>query len=109
VRQNEEGQTVSETFLSWLTSFFYFASFMAVTGSLFRHLEGLAYSYYQRTRTGDIMARATNDLNAVRMLLLGNAPSQLELVRTVAGAFGWVAGILIVFIPLAVYLYRRTS
>lgn len=36
---------------------------------LFRHLEGLSHSYYQRTRTGDIMARATNDLNAVRMLL----------------------------------------
>lgn len=36
---------------------------------LFRHLESLNYSFYQRTRTGDIMARATNDLNAVRMLL----------------------------------------
>src|SRR6266853_136477 len=36
---------------------------------LFRHLESLSYSFYQRTRTGDIMARATNDLNAVRMLL----------------------------------------
>src|SRR5215469_3177559 len=36
---------------------------------LFAHLEGLSYSFYQRTRTGDIMARATNDLNAVRMLL----------------------------------------
>ena len=36
---------------------------------LFQHLETLSYSYYQRTRTGDIMARATNDLNAVRMLL----------------------------------------
>jgi ATP-binding cassette, subfamily B, multidrug efflux pump len=36
---------------------------------LFRHLEGLSTSFYQRTRTGDIMARATNDLNAVRMLL----------------------------------------
>ena len=36
---------------------------------LFRHLEGLSYSYYQKNRTGDIMARATNDLNAVRMLL----------------------------------------
>lgn len=36
---------------------------------LFRHLEQLSYSFYQRTRTGDIMARATNDLNAVRMLL----------------------------------------
>src|SRR5438105_2274912 len=36
---------------------------------LFQHLERLSYSFYQRTRTGDIMARATNDLNAVRMLL----------------------------------------
>jgi len=36
---------------------------------LFAHLETLPYPYYQRMRTGDIMARATNDLNAVRMLL----------------------------------------
>jgi ATP-binding cassette subfamily B multidrug efflux pump len=36
---------------------------------LFKKLETLSYSYYQRMRTGDIMARATNDLNAVRMLL----------------------------------------
>jgi ATP-binding cassette subfamily B protein len=36
---------------------------------LFRHLERLSHSFYQRTRTGDIMAKATNDLNAVRMLL----------------------------------------
>jgi ATP-binding cassette, subfamily B, multidrug efflux pump len=37
--------------------------------ALFERLESLSYSYYQRHRTGDIMARATNDLNAVRMLL----------------------------------------
>jgi ATP-binding cassette, subfamily B, multidrug efflux pump len=36
---------------------------------LFEHLESLSYSFYQRTRTGDVMARATNDLNAVRTLL----------------------------------------
>ena len=36
---------------------------------LFRHLVGLAPDYYGRVRTGDIMARATNDLNAVRMML----------------------------------------
>jgi ATP-binding cassette subfamily B multidrug efflux pump len=36
---------------------------------LFAHLERLSYSYYQRMRTGDIMARVTNDLNAVRMLM----------------------------------------
>jgi ATP-binding cassette subfamily B protein len=36
---------------------------------LFSHLEALDFGFYQRTRTGDIMARATNDLNSVRMLL----------------------------------------
>jgi ATP-binding cassette, subfamily B, multidrug efflux pump len=36
---------------------------------LFRVLERQASSYFQENRTGDIMARATNDLNAVRMLL----------------------------------------
>jgi ATP-binding cassette, subfamily B, multidrug efflux pump len=36
---------------------------------MFAHLESLPYSYYQKNRAGDIMARATNDLNAVRMLL----------------------------------------
>jgi ATP-binding cassette subfamily B protein len=36
---------------------------------MFQHLEKLAFPYYQRNRTGDIMARATNDLSAVRTLL----------------------------------------
>src|SRR5437764_3529496 len=36
---------------------------------LFKHLASLSPDFYGRTRTGDIMARATNDLNAVRMML----------------------------------------
>ena len=36
---------------------------------LFRKLELQDADFYQRYRTGDIMARLTNDLNAVRMLL----------------------------------------
>lgn len=36
---------------------------------LFAHLLTLSPDFYARTRTGDIMARATNDLNAVRMML----------------------------------------
>jgi ATP-binding cassette, subfamily B, multidrug efflux pump len=36
---------------------------------LFRKLEIEDSGFYQRYRTGDIMARMTNDLNAVRMLL----------------------------------------
>ncbi|HUV69418.1 MAG TPA: ABC transporter ATP-binding protein [Terracidiphilus sp.] len=36
---------------------------------LFRKLEAQDSGFYQHYRTGDIMARMTNDLNAVRMLL----------------------------------------
>ncbi len=36
---------------------------------LFRQLEKQDSGFYQRYRTGDIMARLTNDLNAVRMML----------------------------------------
>lgn len=36
---------------------------------IFRHLVTLSWDFYSRYRTGDIMARTTNDLNAVRMML----------------------------------------
>jgi ATP-binding cassette subfamily B protein len=74
---------------------------------LFRHLESLSYSYYQRTRTGDIMARATNDLNAVRMLL---GPAIMYSANTIvftAGALVFMLSIspkltLYAFLPLPV-------
>jgi len=40
-----------------------------VRNDLFSHLERQDSGFYQRYRTGDVMARMTNDLNAVRMLL----------------------------------------
>jgi ATP-binding cassette subfamily B protein len=39
----------------------------ALRGRLYRHLQTLSYSFYQRTKTGDLMARGINDINAVRM------------------------------------------
>jgi ATP-binding cassette subfamily B protein len=50
--------------------------------ALFVHLEELDAAYFGRTRTGDIMARLTNDLNAVRMAA---GPAIMYLVTTVAG------------------------
>ena len=35
----------------------------------FLHLQKLSASYYDNVRTGDLMTRATNDLNAIRMVL----------------------------------------
>jgi len=50
---------------------------------LFAHLQTLPLEYYQRTRTGEIMSRATNDLSAVRMML---GPGIMYLVNTVTVA-----------------------
>ncbi|HXY67902.1 MAG TPA: ABC transporter ATP-binding protein [Gemmatimonadales bacterium] len=51
--------------------------------ALFRHLETLQPSFYHRTPTGDIMARATNDLAAVRMAA---GPAIMYLTDTVSRA-----------------------
>lgn len=34
---------------------------------LYDHLQSLSPSFYQRTKTGDLMARVTNDIDAIRM------------------------------------------
>lgn len=41
----------------------------AMRNDIFRHLETLPMSFYQKNKTGDLMSRATNDLSNVRMLL----------------------------------------
>ena len=46
---------------------------------LFAHLVKLDGSFFARYRTGDLMARATNDLNAVRMML---GPAVMYLAET---------------------------
>ena len=74
---------------------------------LFAHLERLSYSFYQRTRTGDIMARATNDLNAVRMLLGPGIMYTANTIVFTAGALGFMLWIsprltLFAFAPLPV-------
>lgn len=49
---------------------------------LFVHLEALDATFYGRYRTGDLMARATNDLSAVRMAV---GPAIMYLTNTIAG------------------------
>jgi ATP-binding cassette, subfamily B, multidrug efflux pump len=74
---------------------------------LFTHLERLSYSFYQRTRTGDIMARATNDLNAVRMLVGPGIMYTANTVVFTAGALVFMLSIsprltIFAFAPLPV-------
>ncbi len=39
----------------------------ALRNRLFAHLQTLSFDFFNQAKTGDLMARATNDLNAVRM------------------------------------------
>jgi len=50
---------------------------------VFEHLQTLPPEYFQGTRTGEILSRATNDLSAVRMML---GPGLMYLVNTVVVA-----------------------
>src|SRR4051812_368743 len=50
--------------------------------ALFGHLLSLDAGWFGRTRTGEIMARLTNDLGAVRMVA---GPAIMYLVNTIAG------------------------
>jgi ATP-binding cassette subfamily B multidrug efflux pump len=49
---------------------------------LFTHLETLDSAYFAQTRTGDIMARLTNDLSAVRTAV---GPAVMYLANTITG------------------------
>ena len=51
--------------------------------ALFEHLTTLDPGYFGRTRTGDLMARLTNDLSAVRMAA---GPAIMYLTNTIFGA-----------------------
>ena len=55
-------------------------------GALFRHLQRLDLAYFQHHRVGDLMSRATNDLNAVHMMI-GPAMAfvSTEVIKVVVG------------------------
>jgi ATP-binding cassette subfamily B multidrug efflux pump len=69
---------------------------------LFAHLESLSHSYYQRNRTGDIMAKATNDLNAVRMLL---GPAIMYSANTIVFTTGALAFMVAISPKLTIYAF----
>ena len=80
---------------------------------LFQHLERQPAAYFQQHRTGDIMARMTNDLNAVRQLL---GPAIMYSANTVLFSLGalyfllrispWLTLVALVPLPLASILVQ---
>ncbi len=79
-----------------------------IRAAYFAHLLTLPLSYYQRHRTGDLMARATNDLTAVRIFFMyglrGLAEMSLIFVFSIAFMcfIDWKLA-LMVLLPLPVF------
>lgn len=76
-----------------------------IRNDLFRVLERQSLSYFQEHRTGDIMARATNDLSAVRNLLGPAIMYSLNTLLFTIGALIFMVRIspwltLLAFVPL---------
>jgi len=80
----------------------------------FRKLTTLSFSYFNRVPTGDLMARATNDLNAVRAVLGPGIMYSLNTVVTLAAALTFMIVLswrltLVSLIPLpliSLFMYR---
>jgi ATP-binding cassette subfamily B protein len=59
----------------------------------FAHLQKLPLSYFQSHRTGDLMSRATNDLNAVRMMIGPSIMYSANTLLTFAAALAMMLAI----------------
>jgi ATP-binding cassette, subfamily B, multidrug efflux pump len=83
----------------------------------FAHLQSLDLAYFQRSRTGDLMSRATNDLNAVRMMMgpavMYTATTGLTFIVAIVMMFsidGRLASIALIplpFVSLSVWYFGR--
>jgi ATP-binding cassette, subfamily B, multidrug efflux pump len=76
-----------------------------VRNDFFAHLEKLPLAYFQAHRTGDLMSRATNDLNAVRMMIGPSVMYAANTLLTFVVALGMMLSIdpwlsLVSLIPL---------
>jgi ATP-binding cassette subfamily B protein len=85
-----------------------------IRNDLFAHLERLPQSFYSRWRTGDIMSRCVNDVNAVRMLLGVGLLNVAQTPLLYAGALSAMLWIdwqlaLLVLLPYPAFLWIARS
>jgi len=70
-------------------------------GDIFAHFQRLPQSFYFRWRTGDLMSRCVNDLNAVRLLL---GPGLLSVMQTPVLFLGVIVAMVMISPKLAFFV-----
>ncbi|MHC4501283.1 MAG: ABC transporter ATP-binding protein [Planctomycetota bacterium] len=71
-----------------------------IRSELVGHLLKLSPSFYDKNRTGDILARATNDLEAVRLMV---GPAVMQIANTIVVITGAVTMMLVLSPKLTLY------
>src|SRR5712692_3728108 len=69
-------------------------------GDLFQHFEKLELDYFQHNKVGDLVARATNDLTAVRGLV---GPGISNMINTIVACAATVTFMLTIDVKLTLY------
>ena len=62
-------------------------------GAVFSHLLKLPLSYFQHTKTGDLMSRLTNDMQAMRELLGRGSLAIIDAIVVISGSIGFMIAI----------------
>ncbi len=89
-----------------------------IRNELYDHLQKLSFAYHDKAQTGQLMSRATVDIEAVRMFLAMGLLSMISTVIMIVGvavlmiSVDWTLGLMtIAFVPpvawLTIYLNRR--
>lgn len=88
-------QAVSSFISGWLASFTAESSTRRLRDYLFNHIQRLSYAYHAEAKTGDLLERATSDVDAIRRFLADQAIG--------------VGRIIMIFIINFVAIYRINS
>lgn len=84
-----------------------------IRNRLYSHLQTLSLSFYRRTKTGDLMARAINDINSIRMATGMGLVALTDGIVLGVSAIGfmlyispWLTFISIIPAPILIYFTR---
>jgi ATP-binding cassette, subfamily B, multidrug efflux pump len=82
-------------------------------GDLFKHLQELSLSFFDRNPAGELMSRLTNDIDAINQAVSQNVTSLVASMLTMAGIIAamfvlnsWLALVTIIVVPLIFWFTR---
>jgi hypothetical protein len=98
---------------NWLMAGISQRALQSLRGALFRHLQALPLSFFDRRSAGDLMSRLTNDIDAVNQAVAQNVTSLLASVLSMAGILvamfvldRWLALASLLVVPIMLWFTR---